>query len=86
MLSHSDNNQADDIEAFNSTTRYLDDFLNIDNPNFEHMVDQIYSTELQLNKANSFGTEALFLDLDLSIQMVKFHIICMINVIISILK
>ena len=35
-----------------------------------------------VNKANSFGTEALFLDLDLSIQMAKFHLICMINVII----
>ena len=32
MLSLSDNNQADIIEAFNSTSRYLDDLLNIDNP------------------------------------------------------
>ena len=31
------------------------------------MVDQIYLTELQLNKANSSDTEAPFLDLDLSI-------------------
>ena len=31
------------------------------------MVGQIYPTELQLNKANSSDTEALFLDLDLSI-------------------
>ena len=35
MLSLSDNNQADIIEAFNSTSRYLDDLLNIDNPYFE---------------------------------------------------
>ena len=47
MLSLSDNNQADIIEAFNSTSRYLDDLLNIDNPYFEQMVGQIYSTELQ---------------------------------------
>ena len=67
MLSLSDNNQADIIEAFNSTSRYLDDFLNIDNPYFEQMVDQIYPTELQLNKANSSDTEASFLDLNLSI-------------------
>ena len=53
MLSLSDNNQADIIEAFNSTSRYLDDLLNIDNPYFEQMVDHIYPTELQLNKANS---------------------------------
>ena len=31
MLSLSDNNQTDNIEAFNSTSRYLDDLLNIDN-------------------------------------------------------
>ena len=54
MLSLSDNNQTDIIEAFNSTSRYLDDLLNIDNPYFEQIVGQIYPTELQLNKANSF--------------------------------
>ena len=31
------------------------------------MVGQLYPTELQLNKANSSDTEALFLDLNLSI-------------------
>ena len=67
MLSLSDNNQTDVIEAFNSTSRYLDDLLNIDNPYFELMVGQIYPTELQLNKANSSDTEALFLALNLSI-------------------
>ena len=39
-------NQADVIEAFNSTSRYLDDLLNIDNPYFEGMVNQIYPPEL----------------------------------------
>ena len=34
MLSLSDNTQTDIIETFNSTYRYLDDLLNIDNPNF----------------------------------------------------
>ena len=67
MLSLSDNYQADIIEAFNSTSRYLDDLLNIDNPYFEQMVGQIYPTELQFNKANSSDTEAPFLDLNLSI-------------------
>ena len=60
MLSLSDNNQADIIEAFNSTSRYLDDLLNIDYPYFEQMVGQIYPTELQLNKANSSDIEAPF--------------------------
>ena len=32
-------NQADVIEAFNSTSRYLDDLLNIDNTYFEGMVN-----------------------------------------------
>ena len=62
MLSLSDNNQADVVEVFNSTSRYLDGLLNIDNPYFEHMVSQIYPTELQLNTANSFDTEAPCLD------------------------
>ena len=44
MVSLSDNNQADIIEAFNSTSRYLDDLLNIDNHYFEQMVGQIYPT------------------------------------------
>ena len=34
MLSLSDNNQADVAEAFNYTSRYLEDLLNIDNPFF----------------------------------------------------
>ena len=59
--------QTDIIEAFNSTSRYLYDLLNIDNPYFEQMVGQIYPTELQLNKANSSDTEAPFLNLNLSI-------------------
>ena len=70
ILSLSDNNQTFIIAAFNSTSRYLDDLLNIDNPHFEHMVDQIYSTELQLNRAISYDTEAPFLDLNLSITNV----------------
>ena len=67
MLSLSVNNHTDIIETFNSTSRYSDDLLNIDNPYFEQMVGQIYPTELQLNKASSSDTEAPFLDLNLSI-------------------
>ena len=67
MDSLNHDNQADVIEAFNSTSRYLDDLLNIDNPYFEGMVNQIYPSELQLNKANISDTEAPFLDLHLSV-------------------
>ena len=67
MDSLNHDNQADVIEAFNSTSRYLDGLLNIDNPYFEGMVNQIYPSELQLNKANISDTEAPFLDLHLSV-------------------
>ena len=68
MKSLSCENQADIIEAFNSTSRYLDNLLNIDNIYFDQMVDRIYPTELQLNRANSTDTEAPFLDLNLCIS------------------
>ena len=68
MDSLNHNNQADVIEAFNSTSRYLDDILNIDNPYFEAMVKQIYPPELQLNKANNTDTEVPFLYLHLFIS------------------
>ena len=67
MNSLNHDNQADVIEAFNSTSRYLDDLLNIYNPYFEGMVNQIYPPELQLNKANISDTEAPFLNLHLSV-------------------
>ena len=57
----SSDNQADVIKAFNSTSRYLDDLLNIDNPYFEGMVNQIYP-------ANTSDTEAPFLNLHLPIS------------------
>ena len=48
MLSLSEDNQSGVIEAFNSTPRYLDDLLNIDNNFFDSMVNRIYPSELQL--------------------------------------
>ena len=49
MKSLSPENQADIIEAFSSTSRYLDDLLNIDNIYFEQMVNRLYPAELRLN-------------------------------------
>ena len=86
MMSLSDDKQADVIDAFNTTSRYLDDILNINNVYFENMVSQIYPSELQLNKANASDTEAAFLDLHLSILMVLFLPKFMINVTTLILK
>ena len=68
MMSLSDDKQADVIDAFNTTSRYLDDILNINNVYFDNMVSQIYPSELQLNKANTTDTEAAFLNLHLSIS------------------
>ena len=53
---------AEIIETFNSTARYLEDLLNIDNTYFNSMVNRIYSSELRLNKAHSSDTEVSFLD------------------------
>ena len=66
-------NQADIIEAFNSTSRYLDNLFNINNIYFDQVVDRINPTELQLNRANSSDTEAPFLDLNLCISYGSFH-------------
>ena len=68
MTSLSGYKQAGIIDALNSTSRYLDDILNINNVYFDNMVSQIYLSEYQLNKANTPDTEAAFLDLHLSIS------------------
>ena len=67
MDSLNHDNQADVVEAFHPTSRYRNDLLNIDTHYFEGMVNQIYSPELQLNKANATDTESPFLDLYLSV-------------------
>ena len=60
MLSLSDDTQSEVTEAFNSASRYPDYI-------FDGMVNIIYPSELQLNKANVSYIEASFLDLHLSI-------------------
>ena len=67
MLSLSEDTQSGVIETFNSTSRYLDDLLNIDNNFFDSMVNRIYPSDLQLNKVNVSYAQASFLDLHLSI-------------------
>ena len=47
MLSLSEDNRSDVIEAFNSTSRYLDDLLSIDINFFDGMVNHIFSSESQ---------------------------------------
>ena len=66
-------NQADIIEAFDSTSRYLYYLLNIDNIYFDQTVVRIYPRELQLNRANSSDIEALFLFESMYINGYSFH-------------
>ena len=68
MMSLSYDKQADVIDAFNTTSRYFDDILNINNVHCDNMVSQTYPSELQLFKVNTSDTEAAFLDLHLSIS------------------
>ena len=65
MISLSEANPADIINAFNPRSRYLDNLLNINRPYFKGMINQIYPPELQLNKANNQDPESPFLDLHL---------------------
>ena len=60
MMSLSDDKQADIIDAFNTTSRYLGDILNINNVYFYNMISEIYPLELQLNKVNTSDTNASF--------------------------
>ena len=88
MLSLSEDNQSDEsdvTEAFNSTFRYLSDLLIIDNNFFDSMVNRIYPSELQLNKANVSDTEASFLDIHYQYRMVLSRLKFMINEMILIL-
>ena len=70
MDSPNHDNQADVIEAFNSTnSMYLDDLLNIDNPYFEGMITQNYPPELK-SKSKQHRYRSPLLDLHLSIAIV----------------
>ena len=50
-MSLPDDKQADIIDAFYTTSKYLEHIFNIDDIYFDTMISQIYPSELQLNKA-----------------------------------
>ena len=78
MMSLPEDTQADIISAFKSTSRYLGDLSNIDNPYFEGV--KMYPIELQLNKVNSTYTEAPFFRFCIYLfQTVLFHSKLMMN-------
>ena len=60
MMSLSDYKQVDVIDAFDTTSRYLDDILNIIDIYFDNMVSHMYPAEFQLDKMNTSDTEASF--------------------------
>ena len=68
MVSLSDGGQAGVVGAFNTTSRCLDDILNINGVCFENMVGQVYPSGLRLSGAGASGAEAAFLDLHLSVS------------------
>ena len=79
MTSLSDVKQAEIIEAFKSTSRYLDYLLNTDNPYLEGMVNRIYPPELQLNKAKFLITKPHFWICIYLFQTELFHLKFMIS-------
>ena len=54
MMSLSGGKQASVIDAFNTTSRYLDEILNINNVYFDTMVSQIYPSELRKSDATTW--------------------------------
>ena len=57
----SDDNQANDIDAFNTTSRYLNEILNINKVYFGQYGKSTVPFRLQLNKANTSDTKAVVL-------------------------
>jgi hypothetical protein len=53
--------------AFNSTFRYFDDVLSINNDQFHSYVDSIYPSELEIKDTTKSSTSASFLDVLLNI-------------------
>ena len=86
MMSLSDDKQADVIDAFNTTSRYLDDISNINNVYFDNMVSQINPSELQLIKSIPLIPNLHFLTCICHFLMMLFLPKFMINVTTLILK
>ena len=61
MMYFLDDKQDDIIYALNTTSRYLDDILNINNVYFDNTVSQICPSELHSYIAFTYDTEATFL-------------------------
>ena len=56
-----DDTQGDILSALNTTSRYLDDILNINNIYFDNMFSKLYPPWLKHRKTNTADTTAAFL-------------------------
>ena len=56
MKSLTKEKRYDLIDAFNSTSRYLDELLNIDNIHFEHIVHEPDNFLLPVTESKSYNT------------------------------
>ena len=54
--------------AFNSTFRYIDDVLSINNNQFQSLVDSIYPNELEIKDTTESFTSASYLDVLLKLD------------------
>ena len=50
MMFLSDDKQTEVVDAFYTTSRYVDDILSINNVYYDNMVSKLYPSKLQLNK------------------------------------
>lgn len=70
---HKDPTKHHLIDIFNNTCRYLDDIFSINNPEFSKYTNEIYPSQLTLNKSNINSNRCPFLDLDIQIFQGKLH-------------
>ena len=54
-------------DMYNNVSRYLDDILTIDYPEFEKHIPDIYPMELHLNKANTSDKETYLTDFNIKV-------------------
>ena len=86
MISLSDDKRADIIDAFNTTSRYLDDISNINTVYFGRVVGRICPSELQLNRANASDARVRFWTSICQFLMILFLPKFMINLTILVLR
>ena len=86
MMSLSDCKQADGIDAFNTTSRYLADILKINNVYYDNMVSQIYPKSSNLIKPITLILKPHFLTCICQFLMILFLPKFMINVTTLILR